>query len=1035
MHFTDIFIKRPVLAIVVSLLILLAGFQSMSHLSVRQYPRSDTAIIKITTVYYGANAELIRGFITTPIERAVASAGGIDYVDSQSTMGMSTVNVHLQLNYDPLKAMSEITAKVNQVRGELPQGAEIPALAIEPADNQFAAAYLSFNSKILEQNQITDFLNRLVQPRLLAIAGVQKADILGGRTFAMRVWLKPEKMVALGITPIEVRNALETNNVQAAIGQTRGQYTQINLRADTDLKSVEEFRRLIVRQTTQGVVRLEDIADVVLGADDYTVDVNYSGDTAVFMGVYVAPNANSLEVIGNVTKEMEKIKKELPGGLDGVVAYDSTKYIRAAIDDVLKTLTETLFIIVLVIFLFLGFSRSVLIPVLAIPLSLVGAVAMMQWFGFSLNLLTLLSIVLSVGLVVDDAIIMVENIERHIENGEPPMRAALVAARELAGPIIAMTVTLISVYVPIGFQGGLTGTLFREFAITLAGAVTISAIVAIILSPMLGSRLLKPHGHTASAPLATLFDRFQIFYERKLDSALKNRSGLYVLWIGISLLIIPLYMMSSKELAPTEDQGVIFGIVESPANATVDHVSLYGKEINKIFTAVPETDFTFQINFPSGGFSGMVTKPWAERERTVFEMQPEIQKQLGLVTGVNIFPVTPPALPGGGQFPVEFVISSTAEPKEIYEYAQTLQQTLTKSGVFNFLMVDMKIDQPDFELVVDKEKVADLGLNLQTVTYDLATLLGGGYVNRFSMAGQSYKVIPQVKRSARLTPDDLTSLYITGPDKHLIRVDQIAHLRHNTAPRSINRMQQLNAVKISGQTNKPLDEALTYMETEARKILPKNYLIDYTGESRQLRREGNKFIPAFTLALTMIFLVLAAQYNSFRDPIVILAGSVPLAIFGALIFTFLKMPVPMIPFFTDGFTSTMNIYSQVGLVTLVGLIARNGILVVEFANRLQRDGVAKIDAIKQASVLRLRPVLMTSIATIAGHTPLIFATGAGAHARNSIGLILVLGMTIGTILTLFVLPAVYMLLAKDHQHEASIDVESLTATMTEKVAE
>lgn len=1025
MHFTDIFIKRPVLAIVCSLLILLAGFQAMTDLSVRQYPRSDTAIIRITTVYFGANADLVRGFITTPIERAVASAGGIDYIDSQSTMGMSTVLVHLQLNYDPLKAMSEITAKVNQVRGELPAGSEVPSLAIEPADNQFAAAYLSFNSKILEQNQITDFLNRLVQPRLLAVAGVQKAEILGGRTFAMRVWLKPERMAALGISPAEVRAALQANNVLAAIGQTRGQYTQINLRANTGLETEEDFRRLVIRQTDQGVIRLADVADVVLGADDYSVEVNYSGETAVFMGVFVAPNANSLEVIANVTKEMDKIRQELPSGLSGVVAYDSTKYIQAAIEDVLTTLIETLLIIIVVIFLFLGFSRSVLIPVLAIPLSLVGAVALMQWFDFSLNLLTLLSIVLSVGLVVDDAIIMVENIERHIQNGMSPMQASFISARELAGPILAMTVTLISVYVPIGFQGGLTGTLFREFAITLAGAVTISAIVAIILSPMLGSRLLKPHTEIR-APLAKPFERFQAFYTRKLDSALNNRSGIYLFWIGISLITIPLYLMSPKELAPTEDQGVIFGILESPANATVDHVSLYGKEINQVFASVPETDFTFQINFPTGGFSGMVTKPWAERDRSVFEILPEVQQKLGGVTGVNIFPITPPALPGGGNFPVEFVITSTAEASEIYPYALQLQEKMMQSGLFNFQLIDMKIDQPDYELVIDREKVADLGLDLQTVTNDLGILLGGGYVNRFSMAGQSYKVIPLVKRTSRLTPDDLTSLHITGPDQTLIRVDQIASLRHSTVPRSINRMQQLNAVKISAQSAGTLDEALNFLETEAAKILPKNYLIDYTGESRQLRREGNTFIPAFTLALTMIFLVLAAQYNSFRDPIVILAGSVPLAIFGALIFTFLKMPAP-IPHFTDQFTSTLNIYSQVGLVTLVGLIARNGILVVEFANRLQHEGMAKIAAIKEASSLRLRPVLMTSIATVAGHTPLIFATGAGAEARNSIGLVLVLGMTIGTIFTLFVLPAVYVLLAKDHQKDVVVDVEAIVA--------
>lgn len=1016
MKYTDIFIKKPVLAIVVSLLILLAGIQSLSSLSVRQYPRSDIAVIKIQTVYIGANADVVRGFITSPIERAIASAGGIDYVESQSSMGVSTVTAHLLLNYDPLKAMTEISAKVNQVRGELPPEAEVPSIAIEAADSQFAQAYLSFSSDILEQNQITEFLTRSVQPRLIAVNGVQKAEILGGRTFAMRIWLKTEKMASYGITPAEVRSALTQNNVQAAIGQTKGTYTQVNLNANAGLTNVEDFRRIVIRQNDNGVVRLSDIADVVLGADDYSVEVNYSGKTAVFMGVFVAPNANSLEVIRNVTAEMEKIQADLPAGLAGEVSYDATKYIDAAIQDVIKTLTETLVIIIVVIFLFLGFSRSVLIPIIAIPLSLIGAVFIMKLCGFSLNLLTLLSIVLSVGLVVDDAIVMVENIERHIQEGLKPFNAAIVAARELAGPIIAMTVTLVSVYVPIGLQGGLTGTLFREFAITLAGAVTISAIVAVTLSPMMASRMLKPHSEI-KAPLSKLFDRFAVFYNRKLRQSIENRAGVYLFWGFITLSVPLLYTFSSKELAPLEDQGVIFGIVDAQANATIDQSSFYGKQVNEVFMSVPETDFTFQITFPTGGFGGMVTKPWAERDRTTQEILPEVQQKLGEVAGIRILPITPPSLPGGGQFPIEFVIASTADSKEIYDYALKLQQVFTQSGKFFFPpMLDMKIDQPEYQLNIDREKVADLGLDMRTVTQDLGILLGGGWVNRFNKDGLSYKVIPQVKRQERLTPDDLAKLYITGPNNSMIRLDQIATLTHSTVPRSINRMQQLNAVKISGMGQGTLGELLSYMEVEAKKILPPTYTIDYTGESRQFKREGNTFLPAFLMALTMIFLVLAAQYNSFRDPVVILAGSVPLAMFGALIFTFWKMWAP-IPYWTDPITSTLNIYSQVGLVTLVGLIARNGILVVEFANKLQEEGMAKIDAICQASVLRLRPVLMTSIATIAGHTPLIFAEGAGAAARNSIGIVLVFGMTIGTIFTLFVLPSVYILLAKDHQHD------------------
>jgi multidrug efflux pump len=1013
MNFTDLFIKRPVVSIVISILILLAGFQAATNLTVRQYPKSDVSVINIQTVYIGASADLVKGFITSPLERAVASAEGIDYVESSSSLGISDIKVHLKLNFDPVRAMSEINAKVSAVRGELPPEAEIPALSIISADSEFAAAYLSFTSDILSQNQITDYLRRSIQPRLAAIDGVQKAETMGGRVFAMRIWLKPQAMEAMNVTPSELRQALAANNVQATLGQTRGMLTQVNLSADTDLHSVEDFEQLIIRRNAQGIVRLEDVADVELGAEDYNTVVSYSGQTAVFMGIWVMPTANALDVMKAVREEMTAIRAKLPTGLDAMVSYDSTEYIETAIEEVIKTLSETLIIIIIVIFLFLGFSRSVLIPVFAIPLSLIGALFLMQMFGFTLNLLTLLAIVLSVGLVVDDAIVMVENIERHIEEGKTPIQAALVGARELGGPIIAMTVTLVSVYVPIGFQGGLTGTLFREFAITLAGAVTISAIVALTLSPMLGSRWLKTH-KKVQAPLGPIFDKFQKFYSRTLTGSLHNRPAVYVFWLGIAILAVVMYMMSPTELAPNEDQGVIFGITEAPANSTIDQSLFYVNQANDAYQSIEETDFTFLLTFPSGGFSGMVVKPWDQRERSVFDILPEVQQKLAGISGVRIFPVTPPALPGGGSFPFEFVLTSQAEPEQMYEISQQLVNKAMESGMFAFPpMIDLKIDQPSARLKVNREKVAELGLDLQTVTRDLAVLLGGNYVNRFNMEGYSYKVIPQVKRTARLNPHDIENLYVTGIGGNMIRVADIAEIEISTVPRSVNRMQQMNSVKISGVTMTSLDEALTYMESEARKIMPQGYGIDYTGQSRQLKLEGNSFLPAFLMAITMIFLVLAAQFNSFRDPLVILGGSVPLALFGAMVFTFLKIPAPM-PYWTDGWTTTLNIYSQVGLVTLVGLIARNGILVVEFANKLQEQGKSKLEAVQEASIIRLRPVMMTSLATIAGHTPLIFADGAGAGARNAIGLVLVCGMAIGTIFTLYVLPSVYMLLAKDH---------------------
>ena len=1018
--FTDIFVRKPVLAIVINLVIVIAGLQAMSSLSIRQYPRNDNAVVTVQTVYVGASAELVRGFITTPLERAISGADGIDYIQSESTQGMSTIKVRLELNYDPIKALSEITSKVNQVRGDLPPEAEVPVINVESADSTVAAAYLSFSSDILRDNQITDFLTRVVQPRLAAIEGVQRAEILGARNYAMRVWLKPDNMAAYGISPAEVHQALASNNYLAALGATKGNYVQVNLAANTDLKTVEEFEKLVIRNEDGAIVRLNDIADVELGSDFYDLEVAYSGQTAIFMGIWPLPNANWLDVIALVRDEMKALQADLPKGLDARVAYDSTRYIESSIVEVVSTLIETLAIVILVIFLFLGSMRSVIIPVIAIPVSLIGAVFLMQLFGFSVNLLTLLAVVLSVGLVVDDAIVVVENVERHISEGKDKLEAAMLGARELVGPVIAMTATLVAVYLPIGLQGGLTGSLFKEFAFTLAGAVTISGVVALTLSPVMSAKFLRKNESERgfAGMVGRAFERTRRRYDRMLDTTLKTRPAVYTVWLLISFLCIPMFILSPKELAPTEDQGVIFGIVEGAPDSTIDQASIYAKEANRVFSSFPETDFTFQIVFPSGGFSGMVLDTWDERERSVFEILPEAQQKLQQNPGIRIIPVTPPALPGGGDFPVEFVLASTAEPQEILKIAEQIQQKAMASGMFAFPpIIDTKIDQPQTRVNIDRDKVADLGLNMSQVGRDVSVMMSGGYVNRFNIEGRSYKVIPQVKRVERLNPEQLKNIYVTGPEGSLVPLSTMASLERETVPRSLNRFQQLNAVKLSGVAIQPLDKALAFLEAEAQKIMPAGYMIDYTGESRQLRREGNKFVPAMTLAIVLIFLVLAAQFNSFRDPFVILAGSVPLAFFGALVFTFWKMMSPMVPFWTDGFTTTLNIYSQVGLVTLIGLVAKNGILVVEFANKLQEQGLNKLAAVKASASTRLRPILMTTIATVAGHFPLVLVTGAGAEARNSIGLVLVGGMAIGTLFTLFVIPSLYMLIARDMKGE------------------
>src|ERR1700751_730157 len=1025
MKFTDLFVKRPVLAMVVNLVILIAGLQAIRSLSVRQYPRSDIAVIQITTVYVGADADLVRGFVTTPIERVVASADGIDYMESTSAQGLSTIQVHLKINYDTTAALTQIQAKVAQVRNDLPPEAQIPVIDLETADTEFAAMYIGVSSPDLDQNQITDYLTRVVQPKLSAISGVQRADILGDRTFAMRLWLKPEEMAARGVSPSDVHDALAKNNYLSALGSTKGSMVSVNLIANTDLRTPDEFRQMVIKENGGTIVRLGDIADVQLGAENYDQDVKFDGQTATFMGIWVLPTANSLEVIKEVRAALPAIESQLPTGIKLGIPYDSTAYIQDAINEVLHTLGETLIIVIVVIFLFLGSFRSVLIPVIAIPISLIGAVFLMLIAGFTINLLTLLAIVLSVGLVVDDAIVMVENVERHLELGKTPFQAAKDAARELVGPIIAMTITLAAVYAPIGIQGGLTGALFREFAFTLAGAVVVSGIVALTLSPMMGTKLLR--AGAANKGLAGIinrnFERVRSLYSRLLAGTLQFRPVVLTVWAIVAVLMIPFYMFSMRELAPAEDQGVVFGVIQAAPNATLDQTNLFTKEVYDVYHAFPENASTFQITQPNGGFGGMVTKPWSQRKKTAQQLLMESSGALSKIAGIRVIPLTPPPLPGGGNFPVDFAIVSAAEPEQVSQLAEQIVQKAMTSGLFIYADTDVKFDQPQTEVTFDRDKLRSQGVDLSQAGQDLSTMLGGNYVNRFSIQGRSYKVIPQVKRVERLTADQLSQIYVKGSADKLVPLSTFATLKTTTQPRSLNKFQQLNAVRIQGVIPPPvpLDQALTFLENEAKQVLPQGFTVDYAGESRQLRVEGSKFLGTFLLSGILIYLVLAAQFESFRDPFIILAGSVPLAISGALVFSFL------------GFT-TLNIYSEVGLITLVGLIAKNGILIVEFANHLQETGLNKLQAIIGAASTRLRPILMTTAATVCGHFPLVLAKGPGAGARNSIGIMLVSGMIIGTIFTLFVVPSIYMLVAKTHTREEKSDEMAIELADADAVA-
>ena len=1019
MKFTDIFIRRPVLASVVSLLILVVGLRAISALPVLQYPRTENAVVTVTTTYYGADPDVIAGFITTPLEQAIAQANGIDYMTSTSQSGVSTITVYLRLNYDSSKALTEINTKVSSVLNRLPPGTQQPVLTVKIGQT-IDAMYIGFNSTELAPNQITDYLVRVVQPKLQAVEGVQTAELLGTKNFALRAWLDPQKLAAYGLTAADVSQALTANDYIAGLGTTKGQMVQVTLKASTALSSLEEFRNLVLKQDKGAIVRLSDVANVTLGSDDYESEVSFDGQKAVYIGIQVAPAANLLDVIAGVRKIFPEIQAQLPQGLNGQIIYDSTEFVNSSIEEVIRTLIEALVIVTLVVFAFLGSVRSVIIPVIAIPLSLIGAFAMMAAFGFSINLLTLLALVLAIGLVVDDAIIVVENVNRHLEEGQKPFPAAIQAARELGGPIIAMTVVLIAVYVPIGFQRGLTGALFTEFAFTLVGAVTISAIVALTLSPMMCSRMLKPHTENDRGLEARLirgidrvFDSLRRGYSRWLTGSLNYLPVTAVFAVLVLGSIVFLYSATSSELAPQEDQGVIIAFATSAPNSTIDQRQIYSREIYKIGAGHPETDHVFQLDVPGQSIAGYVLKPWDQRAMTSNQLQPIVQQQLAGIAGAQVVAFQPPPLPGSTGLPIQFVINTTGGFDALNDVAQKFLQEALATGRFIFLNTDLKIDAPQATVVIDRDKAAQLGLKMSDIGGALGSMLGGGYVNYFALDGRSYKVIPQVQQSSRQNIDQILDYHIKAADGSSVPLSTVAKIVTKAIPQSLNHFQQLNSATIQGVAFPGVSqaEALETLKELAQRTLPQGYSIDYGGASRQYIQETGGFIVTFGFALIIIYLSLAALFESFRDPLIILF-SVPMSIAGALIFLMALSTIGM-----PG--ATLNIYTQVGLVTLMGLISKHGILIVEVANELQEAGKSRREAILEAASIRLRPILMTTAAMVLGVVPLIVATGAGALSRFSMGLVIASGLAVGTLFTLFVVPAVYVMLAADHSKKRS----------------
>lgn len=1015
MKFTDLFIKRPVLASVVSLLILTLGLRAVFSLAIMQYPFTENAVITVTTTYTGADPATVAGFITTPLENSIAQANGIDYMTSQSTQGTSTITVNLLLNYDGLKAIADVMAKVNAVLNQLPAQSQLPVVTMTVGQS-IASMYIGFYSKILPINKISDYLLRVVQPKLQAVNGVQQAQILGNRQFALRAWLDPVKMSAYGLTTSQISNALATNNYIAAAGRTDGNMFIQNLTATTDMTDVEQFRNLILKSENNSIVRLKDVSTVDLGAQNYDTTVSFDGQDAVYISITLTPSANLLNVTNEIKRIFPTIQKQLPEGLEASIVYDASKFVDSSIHEVNETLFEAIAIVTIVIFLFLGSFRSVLIPVITIPLSLIGAFFMMLMFGYSINLLTLLALVLAIGLVVDDAIVVVENVQRHMEDGMSAKRAAVVGARELVMPILATTVVLIAVYLPIGFMGGLTGALFTEFAFTLVGAVVISTIVALTLSPMMCSKILHISESNGKG-LMHLINKILSAIE-KLYSSILNTSLDYVpVTVVFATLILLsngyLFSTSRTELAPQEDQGILIAMVNAPANSSLEQTHLYSKQVYDIFKSYPETDHIFLVD-GNGGLNqsmvGMVLKPWDQRKRSTNDLQPIIQRQIAEIAGAKGAVFQPPSLPGGGSgLPIQFVLKTTQDFYRLDEVTKNVINAATESGFYLYIDPDLKIDQQQTTVEIDRDIASQLGLNMQDVGNVISAALSQGYINYFNYDGRSYQVIPQMQRTDRGRAEDILNYYITTATGESVLFSTIAKLNSLVVPESINHFQQMNSATISAVATPgvSMGGALGKFREIAASTLPEGYEIDYAAQSRQFTQEGSSLMTTFLFALIVIFLSLAALYESYRDPLIVLI-SVPMSICGAMIFVSLGVG-----------GTTLNIYTQVALITLIGLISKNAILMVDFANEEQEKGKSKREAIESAALIRFRPILMTTASMVLGVIPLVIASGAGAISRQNIGIVISTGLSIGTIFTLFVVPAIYLLLAKDR----SLDVD------------
>lgn len=1008
MKFTDIFIKRPVLATVVSLLILIFGLRSLNQLQVMEYPQVENTVITITTAYPGANANLIQGFITTPIEKAIAGADGIDYVTASSTLGMSTITANIILNYDSNDAFTSIMSKVASVQNQLPPEAQQPVLT-KSTGSQIALMYVAFNSTSMSPEQITDYITRVVQPKLETIPGVSQAQILGGKTFAMRIWLDPEKMAALNVTAADISTALTAKNFQTAAGQIKGSYVVYDISAATDLHTAEQFKNIVIKTSNASLVHLGDVATVQLGSEDYDSSVTFQGKQAIFVAITATPEANPLTLITQVKNTLPELEKSYPPTLSSKVVYDATTYIRASIAEVIKTIAEAAIIVVIVIFLFLGSIRAVLIPIVTIPLSLIGVCTFMLALGYSINLLTLLAMVLAIGLVVDDAIVVVENIHRHIENGVKPFDAALKGAGEIATPIISMTITLAAVYAPIGFMGGLTGSLFKEFAFTLASSVIISGIIALTLSPMMSSRLLS--SEMLSNPfihkIDTFFENLKNRYQKWLHGCLNYRPVTVVFAIVVLSSCAFLYLFTQTELAPTEDQSVLFVSATAPEYANINYTDAFTNEFNKLFAKDAPIEDYFVVNGMgnvNNVIAGAMLKPWNERSISQQKFNPILQNQLATVAGLQtvVFPL--PSLPTGDDgLPIQFVITSTGDFESLFNLSNKILTAAQNSGLFIYVDNSLQFDKPQINVNIDREKAADLGIDIQNIGTNLATALSGNYINYFNLDNSSYEVIPQIMRKFRDSPDQLNRAYVTTASGVTVPLSTIASIKDTVQPNALTQFNQLNSATIEGvpMPGQTVGSVLQFLQQQANTILPKGVTYDYAGQSRQFIQEGNALVAAFFFSIIIIFLVLSAQFESFRDPLIIIV-SVPMSLCGALIFLNIGL-------------ATINIYTQVGLITLIGLITKHGILMVDFANHLQvEEGLNKRAAIEKSASIRLRPILMTTAAMVLGVIPLLLASGAGAVSRFDIGLVIATGMLFGTLFTLFVVPTMYTFFAKQH---------------------